>query len=225
MKINVRYGKRRYIVHILSTDTIYKVKQKIQRIAHVTELVTSIMSEVVPRSTLFFAGTSLHDDMIVNDIGIVSGSTLLYKYIETEKSRLKVCVNFLKKTIELGTDSDISLMTIGDIRVLLQNQIGIPVSMFYLVHPVNVTRELFDIHDLTYYDIHKGETLVLHLWKGTRRVVMNAMNSDISGTMSHLPDFYENPSLNRYLLRVALFIAAHFDHMKLAAQVLLQGIR
>lgn len=225
MKVNVRYEKQRFIVGIQSTDTIYQVKQKIQRAVDVVQPVNSIMTDTVPCSTLYFAGTSLHDDMVVNDIGIVSGSTLLYKYTEMQRSVLKVYVKFLKKTIELSKECDISSMTVGDVRVYLQNQIGIPVSMFYIVQTVNSTRELFDIHDLTYYNITEGDTLVLHIWKGTRRVVMNAMNSDISGTMSNLPNFYENPSLNRYLLRVVLFIAAHFDHMKLAAQVLLQGIR
>lgn len=119
---------------------------------------------------------------------------------------------------------DFTSATIGDVRVILQNIIGIPMSIFFLTK-TNCDLELYDMHGLTYYDIKEADLMELCLLKATKGVIIGALNSDISKTMSSLPSFHDNPTLNRYLLRTTLFIAAHFDYTKLAALVLQRGIR
>ena len=41
----------------------------------------------------------------------------------------------------------------GDVRMIIQDRLGIPMSIFYLMQIEGDDRELYDIHTLSYYKI------------------------------------------------------------------------
>ena len=65
----------------------------------------------------------------------------------------------------------------------------------------------------------------LKVWEETRQLVVAALGGDISRTLSLIPSYIATPNLNRYCLRIVLFVAAHMDEVNLAAQILQRGIR
>ena len=69
----------------------------------------------------------------------------------------------LMTAIEL-TDDEVSIeeTTVGQLRSIIQNKQGIPVSMFRL-RKKNDNNRLFDSHHLSYYGIQKGDSVVLEV--------------------------------------------------------------
>ena len=224
MKINIIFLKQRFVVDVNPTDTILHLKQQIKVFLRQAVDVISPNSLKKSMFVLFCNGSVLHDDIVISDIGLVSGSSLKCQYIETQKSKLHIIVKFSSAVVELRDEINMETLTIGELRDILQNKLGIPVSMFRLRHP-DKKRELFDPHNMTFYAIKEGDTLNLEVWHHTKMFLLAAFRHDISQTIRNLPSYHDNPSLNRYLLRVALFIAAHMDDTKLATQVLQRGIR
>lgn len=76
----------------------------------------------------------MKDDTVVNDIGLVSGNTLQYTTIDIPKYTLKINAKFMKQSINFGLDDipDFKKTSIGDVRILIQDRIGIPMSAFYV---------------------------------------------------------------------------------------------
>ena len=65
----------------------------------------------------------------------------------------------------------------------------------------------------------------MDLWAGSERFIVSALNGDISRTMASVPPYQDDPDMNRFFLRVSLFVAAHMDYVNLAAQAQLHGVR
>lgn len=253
MKINVVHKETRLSVNILSSQKIWQVKELISKSLNLnigfrgTATTDKKVGEIndnndeknVGGSTtehdydekrkrqqfmLLYNGGSLNDDCTVSEVGLVSGSTLRCRYVPTTPYVLKIHVKFLLKDIEIHDEISTENSTVGDLRTHIQNTLGIPVSVFNL-QQVSEKRDLFDNRELSYYGIKYGDTLILDVWKGTKELLISALNDDNSHTLTNVPSYHDNPILNRYYLKVALFIAAHHDFVNLAAQVLQRGGR
>ena len=160
----------------------------------------------------------------MEEIGLKSGATVRCKHIRKLPYELKILVPSLSRTIELRRRISMGKTTVGELRSVLQNRIGLPVSMFRIQQKDN-NQMLFDNHSLACYGINVGDTLLFEVWEGTDDFVVAAMSGAVSNTISSMPSQFENLSLNLFCSRVALFIAAHFDNLNLATELLQRGIR
>ena len=225
MKINVVFPNQRLLIDVTSLHTVLDVKGKIKAIVkHDSDAISPTNITQKSEFILMYNRTPLNNNIIISDIGLVSGSTLKCRYVETPKYNLQIFVTYSSEVLQLRDEIDIKTLTIGQLRHSLQNKLGIPVSMFHIIQPQN-NRELFDEHTMDYYNITEGDTLNLEVWDDTRILLVAAFQCDISQTLNNIPSYYDNPCLNRYLLKVVLFIAAHMDYTKLAAQLLQRGVR
>ena len=98
------------------------------------EITTLNVPSLFTQKLLSFKGTLLKDDTVVDDIGLVSGNTLQYNKIDIPKYTLKINAKFLKRSITFGFEDipDFKETTIGDVRILIQDRIGVPMSTFYV---------------------------------------------------------------------------------------------
>ncbi|XP_057298439.1 protein ANKUB1-like isoform X2 [Hydractinia symbiolongicarpus] len=227
MKITALYKRHTFPITIDPTDTFKIIRRKIR-----IEICNTINLSHKWELRLYLHGVLMPDNIVANDIGLKSGDRLHCRFKEKISSELLVLVKYDKRTVELREKICFETSTVEHLRVLLQNKLGIPVSLFRLVQVkesvLNLKehrRELFDIHTLKHYDITEGDIIHLEVWKNTKSFLIGALKGDIIQTLNSIPSYYDNSDLNRYLLRVALFIAAHKNFAKLAVQIMQRGIR
>ena len=90
------------------------------------------------------------------------GTTLRWKIIKKLPFKLRILVRCMCRVVELRDEISFERTTIGEVRHLLQNQIGIPVSAFTLKQ-LDKKRMLFDSYSLDDYQIVEGDTLILEV--------------------------------------------------------------
>lgn len=227
MKITALYKRHSFPIIIDPTDTFKIIRRKIR-----IEICSRINLSHEWELRLYLHGVFMPDNIVANDIGLKSGDRLQCRFNEKINSALLVFVKYDKRTVELREKICFETSTVEHLRVILQNKLGIPVSLFRLVQVkqsgLNLKehrREFFDIHTLKHYDISEGDVIHLEVWKDTKGFLIGALKGDIIQTLNSIPSYYDNSDLNRYLLRVALFIAAHKNFTKLAVQIIQRGIR
>ena len=224
MKVNVLFNSNRYVIEVGPLHSVAKLKQQLISKVKLNVNILPPEGHAMPKFVIYFHHTPLPDDILLYDIGLIPGSTIHCTQIFKPKSFLKIYIKYSSKFVEIHDDLDPEITTIGELRVMLQNRLGIPVSVFRLIQEKH-NQELYDIHPLCYYKIQEGEVLILEIWKGFKPFLLAALREDIVETVANIPSYHEDPSLNRYLLRVGLFIAAHFNYIKLAAVIMQYGIR
>ena len=228
MKLNVFTKKKRFLIDVDQSFSIWEVKEVIAETLNLS--ISPCNKEETDACKnkdyihLYLNSTPLPNECTVGEIGLKSGATIRCKRIHQTPFTLKVLVPCLSRAIILTDEVSIIETTVGELRSLLQNRLGLPVSTFRLQKKQD-KRLLFDNHSLLYYDVNIGDTLVLEVWEETQDFIVAAMSGDISRTISLIPSYSSKPSLNRYCLRVALFIAAHMDEVNLATEVLQRGVR
>ncbi|XP_057315937.1 protein ANKUB1-like [Hydractinia symbiolongicarpus] len=219
MRIVITFERERFAINVLSTDTVAVVKQLIEKEIQIFAELCS--HNCRSQLQLYFADNLLKDDTLLHDLGVISGSIIRCKYVETPVADICIDIPFLSKRIEL--DSFDNTATVSNLRTILQNNLGIPVGVFKLLTREGL--ELYDVNTLEYYKLKRGSAITLELFLGVEKVLLRAINGDILQTMRYISEFKVDPKMNRFLMRVALFISAHYDHVKLASFLLRKGIR
>ena len=227
MKLTVASKHERFVIDVNQSCTIEQMKSVIANVLGLNASTTKANNSTKQNDSfqLLLHGRILNDDCTAQEVGLVSGSTLHCRIMKRFPYVLKIEIPWLGRTVELrDRDVCIETSTIGEVKSLLQNHVGIPVSIFDL-RERNGKHVLFDNRRLHYYGISEGDTLFMNVWKGAKQLILSALNGDISQTVESVPSYHENHNLYRYYFKVVLFIAAHMDFVNLAAQVLQRGIR
>lgn len=165
----------------------------------------------------------LTDTLALADVGLKSGEMITCSLIEKAKIFLRINVKFLKRVHKMQDMLDFDHLTVQELRTILQNKLGLPVSCFRLLDENQVP--LFDCHTLGYYGIIAGSTIHLDTWDDWTHFLVSAFNGDINETLENITNWQKDIRMNRYQMRVACFIAAHMDLSQLAAQLIKRGVR
>ena len=231
MKLNVLMSskKKRFTIDVDQSSLIWEVKRIIAEVLNLSISLGNREKYDANQNKdyyiqLFFNRITLRNDCTVEEMQLQSGSTIHCKLIYPTPYILQIAVPCLSKKITFENEVSITETKIGDLRGILQNKLGLPVSTFWL-QKKDDRRLLFDNQLLSYYDVNNGDTLILDVWEEIEELLVAAMTGDISHTLSLIPNYWSKPSLNRYCLRVILFIAAHTNEVNLAAEILQRKVR
>ena len=134
---------------------------------------------------------------------------------------LKVLLGYNGETVFIMDQLKLRGMQVAAFRELITRRLGIPFSMARLFSEDN--REMYDVQTLDAYGIRPRSTLRLETWPG----LDDMLNLCIAGfTQNVLVELStDDDLLHRYQLRVAQYIAAHFNFTDLAAATLRLGAR
>jgi len=151
---------------------------------------------------LNYNGSDLKPKWSLADLSIPSGSIIRCLYREEKAANLYIHCGFNKQILKLFNTSITIETTVGSIRKLISEKLGIPLSLFCL-ETINTKQRLYDQMRLIEYDIKIHEHLFLKVWQGYEKFV----NSCIKG----FPESYSSDDLIRhYQTQVALYIAAFY---------------
>lgn len=165
--------------------------------------------------------TELNDKWYLTDLAIPIGSTLrCYTNIEINPE-LFVFVKFQKKTIKIfEPEFDAEKWLVLEIRVLLQNLIGLPLSIFRLKTSSN--KVMFDAKLLSEYDIEKGSVLTMETWLNWDSLI----NTAIDGYSKNFLNYLSSDELIKYYqMKAGLYIACHHGNFDLVKTLMQLGIR
>lgn len=222
MQIHVRYGKQRLVLETTPNDRVSDIRERLKAILKISELLP-YKSTDPSKLQLMCNNVKLGDTLALADVGLKSGEMITCELIEKAKIFLRINVKFLKRIHKMHEVLDLRTMYVHELRQILQNKLGLPVSCFRLLDNKQVP--LFDCHTLGYYGIMDGSTLHLDTWDDWTHFLVSAFNGDINETLEHITNWQKDIRMNRYQMRVACFIAAHMDLAQLAAQLIKRGVR
>ena len=231
MKLNIVMTKRSFVIDVDPEGTMWEVKQTIANILRISITPTLLREDNCITNTapehnlyLYHNGALMHSDCIVGEITFKPGASLRCIHVRRNPCSLRILIRCIGKTIKLRDEVSLLSTRVDDLRTILQNMIGLPVSTFRLEKEED-GKVLFDNHLLSYYGIKMGDTLVLQVWEEMEVFIAAVLRGDIPVALSALPLYSDNPKLNLYGLRVALFVAAHLDNVDLVTVVLRRGVR
>ena len=112
-------------------------------------------------------------------------------------------------------------MNVVQLRSLVSRKSGLPVSMFRMLSAYGL--EMYDGHLLDHYDVQVGDTIRIETWDGVNNFLVLCQRGFASNALAEL-DKETDASIFRYLLRVALYMAAHFSHLDLASATIKLGV-
>ncbi|CAF0910183.1 unnamed protein product [Adineta ricciae] len=166
---------------------------------------------------LSYNGSDLKPKWSLAELSIPSGSIIRCLYREKKAADLYVHCSYNKQIYKLF-DSNISIdTTIGNIRKILSNRLGLPLSVFCL-ETYDGKQRLYDRMKLFDYDLKPHAHLYLKVWQGYDKLI-DACVKGFTGRYAH-------DDLSRhYQIQIALHIAAFHGHMELANTALQQGAR
>ena len=222
MKLSLQYGKKRTVVEVGENDSVGNLKLFL-RDQYSLNLKSSGDSEDVILN-IFYAGSQLKDDWIISDIGIIPGSVLQCFLESCDKIYLKAYAGFNRKTYDFTKPISVDETTIEDLKGMIQDVSGIPVTMMRLCKSPQGL-ELYDGKTLDAYDVMIGDTVHVDIWDGMGDFLQSVFAGDVTTTMNSVVDAAEDPMLHQYQLRVALFIASFHGYLQLVSQLLKCGAR
>ena len=170
-----------------------------------------------------YAGSNMEDDWIFTDISIPPGATLRCELQENVKTYLNVICSHSNETLRFTEWFDVWETMTGILKTMITEKTGLHVSVFRLVSAEG--KEMYDCHPLKKYSIDYGDTVRLETWNGWSAFLQSATLGQLTPTMKHMVSIHDDPLVFKYQLRVALFIAAHFNYTQLAAQLIKSGAR
>ncbi|XP_055957988.1 uncharacterized protein LOC126824151 [Patella vulgata] len=170
--------------------------------------------------SLTYARAELRDTWVLSDLGIVHGTTIRIQLKEEENPVLYIQCSHTNETLTIFDNLNVGSMPVKDLRSLVSKRTGLPVGIFRLC--TSNGTEMFDCHLLEYYGIEAGSKLHLENWDGLNEFINLASRGFTPQVISQisLDDIH-----GRYLLKVALYIAAHFGNVDLARSLLKLGGR
>ena len=172
---------------------------------------------------IYYGGSSLQDDWILFDIGILPASTLRCVLQSRAKLYIRVYSSFNESFYDFTKPLNVCETLVKDLKSMIQDKSGIPVSAFRVLGPMGV--EMYDCHSLEFYGINVSDTVHIEIWDGWTNFLQAALAGDVTATMQNIVSFTEDPALHRYQTRVALFIASHYGFIQLVTQLLKSGAR
>lgn len=212
------YEGERVGIEVPMGSTVGEVKKMIQ--VKLNIFIDDLVKQDKQVLVLSFAGSDLNDNWIFTDLGIIPGSTCKVCMREEVKPVLFVKCSHDGEVIEIMDNYFVERMLVEDLRTIVSKRSGLPVCIFRLVSRTNL--ELFDDHDLFYYDIECGDTVFMECWDGWAELI----NYSILGlTPSVLPLIVSDEIQQRFQLKVVMYIAAHFGCVDLARTCIKFGIR
>ena len=170
-----------------------------------------------------YAGSNLEDEWVFSDISIPHGATLRCELRENVKPYLEVFCSYSGDKIRFTDEFDVWDTKVSDLKSMITEKTGLHVSVFRLV--TSEGKEMYDCHSLKKYKVDIGDTIGLETWNGWGEFLTAATKGQLTPTIKHMVSMYDDPLVARYQLRVALFIAAHFDYPQLALQLIKSGAR
>jgi hypothetical protein len=151
---------------------------------------------------LSYNGCDLKPKWSLVDLSIPSGSIIRCLYREQKAADLYIHCGFNKQILKLFDSSIRMETTIGTIRKMISDKLGLPLSTFCLETYHNKQR-LFDQMKLMNYDLKIHDHIYLKVWSGYEKFI----NSCIKG----FTESYAHDDLTRhYQTQVALYIAAFY---------------
>ena len=83
--------------------------------------------------------------------------------------------------------------------------------------------EMYDGHSFDQYDVQVGDTIRIETWDGVNNFLVLCQRGFAKNALAEL-DKETDANILRYLLRVALYLAAHFGHLDLASATIKFGV-
>jgi hypothetical protein len=151
---------------------------------------------------LNYNGSDLKPKWSLVDLSIPSGSIIRCLYREQKAADLYIHCDYNKQILKLFDTSITFETTIGAVRKLISEKLGLPLSLFCL-ETYNTKQRLYDQMKLINYDIKIHDHIYLKVWRGYEKFT----NSCIKG----FTEPYAHDDLTRhYQTQVALYIAAFY---------------
>ena len=169
-----------------------------------------------------YKGKIIPESLKITEIDLSNNCYLHCSDVPEIHYTLNIYMPFIFRTIHL--DVKIEDLTVLKLRTFLQNNIGLPVSAFWLKHPKRQC-QLYDQHLLQTYNITIGDTIDLVVWEKSDVLLTAVFHDDISKTKSVIKMYSDDYYVYSYFWRVVLFVAAHYNYKSIAAIAIQEGIR
>lgn len=216
------FGGTRHLVDVEVGQTVSDIKSILRKKLDL-DTVQSEDGENDMLMAINYAGSNMEDDWIFTDIGIPPGATLRCELQENVKTYLNVNCSHSNETLRFTDWFDVWETKVGILKTMITEKTGLHVSVFRLVSAEG--KEMYDCHPLKKYSIDYGDTVRLETWNGWGAFLQSATLGQLTPTMKHMVSIHDDPLVFKYQLRVALFIAAHFNYTQLATQLIKSGAR
>ncbi|XP_019641221.1 PREDICTED: uncharacterized protein LOC109482820 [Branchiostoma belcheri] len=240
MRIFVTFRRERLTVDVETGVTVGQMKREIR---DKFSLVGDDGTHEKKFLVLTFAGSTLQDEWVFSDIGILPGSTIKCALREVDGPTLFVYTAFNGETVTFLDKINFVSGTVSEVRSLVTRRTGLPVGIYRLLAPGG--REMFDCNSLDFYKVELGATLRMETWDGWTEFLQAEVYDDADvvdvDTWDGWTEFLqaatagqagrvllqvaENEMVQRYQYKVALYIAGHYGHADLATSVLKYGAK
>lgn len=216
------FGGTRHLLDVEVGQTVNDIKAILRKKLDL-DTVQSDNGENDMLMAINYAGSNLEDDWIFTDISIPPGATLRCELQENVKTYLNIVCSYSSETLRFTEWFDVWETKVGALKTMITEKTGLHVSVFRLVSTEG--KEMYDCHPMKKYSIDYGDTIRLETWNGWSEFLRAATLGQLTPTMKHMVSIHEDPLVSKYQLRVALFIAAHFNYTQLATQLIKSGAR
>ena len=216
------FGGTRHLLDVEVGQTVNDIKAILRKKLDL-DTVQSDDGENDMLMAINYAGSNLEDDWIFTDISIPPGATLRCELQENVKTYLNIVCSYSSETLRFTEWFDVWETKVGALKTMITEKTGLHVSVFRLVSTEG--KEMYDCHPMKKYSIDYGDTIRLETWNGWSEFLRAATLGQLTPTMKHMVSIHEDPLVSKYQLRVALFIAAHFNYTQLATQLIKSGAR
>ncbi|CAI9545246.1 unnamed protein product, partial [Staurois parvus] len=169
---------------------------------------------------LTYAGGVLRDEWVLADAGVTLCSTIKCIVKEEEKPTLYVFNAVTQEKVPIMGKVHLLNERVSQLKSLVSMKCGFPVSVFCL--RTLEGKEMYDCNTLSDYKLEIGGVLRLDVWDGWKELLEACVLGHKQNVQRYLS---KNETILRYQQRVALYIAAHFGHLKMAAWLQKKGVR
>ena len=177
-----------------------------------------IGSNTGEKFVLHYGRIELQDDWILSKlISSIPPGSIIHCTICKNQLDIEVELNYSGKRCSIMREFD-QANTVYDLKCEMQFSLGIPVSSFQLYFG---NLRMYDDQKLDEFNINAPAIITLASWKGWDKFLWCATEGKtkwLAGSME------KDPSACKYQQRVALFIAAHYNYVDMASQLLQQGV-
>jgi len=237
------YEESRYSLDVKPDDTVKDLKKEIRE-RFIKE--TAEDTKVGRHLEFNFGGASLQDDWVLNDISIISGSVIKCHLKTISKPNLLIYLAYNNYTVlKITEDIDVYKDTVSDLKSIIAERLGIPVSIFRLTFNPNLPfnndlnenisdpsspmkrsngnmQEIFDTNLLDYYGVELGSEIRLDLWDGWNELILAA----IAGHERVVRRYFSfSKPIRLFQQKVSLYIAADRGHIGLAVAMMKYGAK
>ncbi|XP_066271551.1 uncharacterized protein [Branchiostoma lanceolatum] len=151
MRIFVTFRRERLTVDVETGVTVGQMKREIR---DKFSLVGDDGTHEKKFLVLTFAGSTLQDEWVFSDIGILPGSTIKCALREVDGPTLFVYTAFNGETVTFLDKINFVSGTVSDVRSLVTRRTGLPIGIYRLLAPGG--KEMFDCNTLDFYKVIRG---------------------------------------------------------------------